>query len=92
MKNRWLLGAGVLALLIVSIPFLWKRSDAATTEPERLANEIASGKTITLGDGAKMIGHSPAADYFALPAGEQRTAYLDKMIDQQEEMRLIVAS
>ncbi len=95
MKSRWFIGAGVVVALVVLTLVWWQRGQGAKADqftPEQVANDIASGKTITLGDGVKVLAQSPANGYFALPDGPQRVAYLDKMIDDQEAMRKKIAN
>lgn len=91
MKYRWFIGAGAVAAVLVAAILLWQRNQEQEPSPQDLADKIATGKPIELRDGT-FRPTSPAADYFALPQGPQRTAYLDKMIDMQEQTQKKIAS
>jgi hypothetical protein len=73
-----------------------------TAEKEKYAHEMFQNRrtdrghameTLSVEETAKAMFNlqstrpNPMSDYFALPQGPQRTAYLDKMIDQGEKFR-----
>lgn len=91
MKNRVIFGAAVLAIVVGATVCFWPRK-TSEIDPQQLANQIAAGKTVQLPGGGTFVSQSPSNDYFALPAGPQRVAYLDKMIDEQETTRKKIAS
>jgi hypothetical protein len=92
MKTRWFVGTGIVAAALVISLLLWKRDKSEEVTPQVLADRIVSGKPIEFSGGGTMKPVSPSADYFALPAGPQRIAFLDKMIDMQEQMKAKIAS
>jgi hypothetical protein len=91
MKYRWFVGAGVVAAVLVIAIVLWHKTQGSELSPRDLADRLASGKQIDL-PGGTFKPTSPAADYFALPAGPQRVAYLDKLIQMQQETQKKIAS
>ncbi len=92
MKNRRIWAAVAVLVILVAVGLVYAKRGKSKPDAQKLANEIAAGKQISLPGGEKVQVNSPSAQYFALPAGPERVAFLDKMIDQQEEMRKKIAS
>lgn len=91
MKHRWIWGVAAVVGGVAAAYAFWPKP-SPELEGAAVANQIAAGKPINLPGGKQLAVNSPAANYFALPAGKERLAYLDKMIDQQEETRKKIAS
>lgn len=92
MRTRQTLYVLIGAAVTGAIALFFVPRGKAEPDAHQLADKIASGTPIRLGGGETLQASSPSAGYFALPVGPQRLAYLDRMIDQQEEMGRKIAN
>lgn len=92
MKNRWVWSVVIVLVVLIAVGALFVNRGQAEPDSRQIADAIATGKEIKLADGEKLLAQSPASTYFALAPGKARDAFLDQMIDQQEEMRKKIAS